>query len=132
MTTLRYLLAGILLGTMLGGAANAAERDSRGLAELLAKRLAARRQAPPQTHATDFAGTDIGCIILPRFELRPYGYPGHGFLCEVSGTGEVLGAVLNKKGRQLCDIVGFFIDDGDADLCYDFDICGVPETLCVI
>ena len=98
----------------------------------LAKRLAARRQAPPQTHATDFAGTDIGCIILPRFELRPYGYPGHGFLCEVNATGEVLGAVLNKKGRQLCDIVGFFINDGDADLCYEFDICGTRETLCIV
>jgi hypothetical protein len=128
MTTPRYLIAGILLGTMLGDAAVAADRDPRGLAEALAKRLVARRQAPPQTHATDFVGTDIGCIILPRFELRPYGYPGHGFLCEVAATGEVLGGVLNKKGRQLCDIRGSYV----GDFCYDFDICGVPETLCVV
>src|SRR6185503_17425120 len=98
MTTLRFLLAGMLLGTMLGGPVAAAERDPRGLAQALAKRLTARRTAPPAIHATDFQGTDIGCIILQRFELRPYGYPGHAFLCEVAGTGEVLGAVLARSG----------------------------------
>jgi len=127
MMTPRYLLAGILLGTMLGGPVAAAERDPHGLAQALAKRLTARRQAPPQTHATDFAGTDIGCIVMPRFELRHYGYPGHAMLCEAAISGEVLGAVLNRNGRQLCDIAGFYV----GDFCYDFDICGTPETLCV-
>ena len=128
MTTPRYLLAGILLGTMLGGPVAAAERDPRGLAEALAKRLNARRQSAA-IHTTDFAGTDLGCIVLPRFELRPYGYPGHAFLCEDAVSGEVLGGVLNKKGRQLCDIAGFFVE---GTTCYDFDICGTPETLCVV
>jgi hypothetical protein len=128
MTTPRHLMAGMLLGTMLAGTALPAERDPRGLAEAIAKRFAARREAPPQTHTTDFAGTDIGCIIMPRYELRPYGYPGHGFFCEVAATGEILGGVLNKKGRQLCDIYGAYIPDS---LCYDFVICGVTETLCV-
>ena len=127
MTTLRFLLAGMLLGTMLGGPVAAAERDPHGLAQALAKRLAARRNAAA-IHATDFQGTDIGCIILQRYELRPYGYPGHAMLCEVNGTGEVLGAVMAKSGRQLCDIAGVYVFD---TFCYDFDICGTPETLCV-
>ena len=128
MTTLRFLLAGMLIGKMLGGPVAAAESDPRGLAQALAKRLTARRTAPPAIHATDFQGTDVGCIILRRYELRPYGYPGHAFLCEVNGTGEVLGAVLGRTGRQLCDIAGAYINDGG--FCYDFDICGTPETLC--
>jgi hypothetical protein len=127
MTTLRFLLAGMLLGTMLGGSAAAAERNPRGLAQELANRLTARRNAAA-IHATDFQGTDIGCIILQRYELRPYGYPGHAMLCEVNGTGEVLGAVMARSGRQLCDIAGAYINDGG--FCYDFDICGTPETLC--
>ena len=130
MTTPRYLLAGILLGTMLGGSvAAAAERDSRGLAEALAKRLKARREAS-RIHTTDFQGTDLGCIVLPRFELRQYGYPGHAFLCEAAVSGEVLGGVLNKKGRMICDIFGAFVDDGAN--CYDFSICETPETLCIV
>ena len=126
MMTLRFLLAGILLGTMLGGPVAAAERDPHGLAQELAKRLNARRNSAA-IHATDFQGTDIGCIILQRFELRPFGYPGHALLCEVNGTGEVLGAVMAKSGRQLCDIRGVYT----GDFCYDFDICETPETLCV-
>lgn len=118
----------MLLGTMLTGVvAAAAERDPHGLGQALAKRLVERRQQA-QTHATDFAGVDLGCIILPRREIRPYGYPGHAFLCEADVSGEVLGAVLNPKGRQLCDIRGFYV----GEFCYDFDICGFAETLCIV
>ena len=125
MTTLRRIAVGLLLGTMLGSAAFAADRDPRGLGKELVKRLAARRNTS-QIHATDFQGVDIGCIVLPRRELRPYGYPGHAMLCEVNGTGEVLGAVLNPRGNQLCDIAGVYV----SDFCYDIDICGYAETLC--
>jgi hypothetical protein len=125
--TPRTLLVGLVLGTMLGGVALAGERDPRGLAKAIAEKLAAKRQSAA-IHGTDFQGTDIGCIILPRRELRPFGYPGHGFFCEVAATGEVLGGLVNKKGNQLCEIRGAYT----ADLCYDFDICGVAETLCVI
>jgi hypothetical protein len=128
MTTPRALLAGILLGTMLGGPALATERDSHGLAEAIAKKLHARRQYAASLGTTDFQGTDIGCIILPRRELRPFGYPGHGFFCEVAATGEILGGVVNRSGRQLCEIRGAYTGDS----CYDFDICGVAETLCVV
>lgn len=127
MKTPRTLLVAILLGTILGGVALAGERDTRGLAKAIAEKLAAKRQSAA-IHATDFQGTDLGCIILPRFELRPFGYPGHGFFCEANTTGEILGAVVNKKGRQLCEIRGFYTDD----FCYDFDICGFAESLCVV
>jgi hypothetical protein len=122
------LLVALLVGTTLGSVALATERDSHGLAKLIAEKLAARRNSAAILEATDFQGTDIGCIILPRNELRPFGYPGHGFFCEVAATGEVLGGLVNKKGRQLCEIRGFYT----ADFCYDFDICEVPESLCVV
>ena len=89
MTTPRALFAGILLGTMLGGSALAAERDSHGLAKAIAEKLHQRRQTAA-IHTTDFQGTDIGCIVMPRFELRRYRYPGHAMICEVASTGEVL------------------------------------------
>jgi hypothetical protein len=127
MTTLRFTLAGALLGTMLVGAATAAERDPRGLGQAIAKRLVERR-TQARTHATDFAGTDIGCIIMPRYELRPYGYPGHAMLCEADVSGEVLGAVMNKAGRQLCYITGVYA----GDFCYDITICDFAETLCIV
>jgi hypothetical protein len=121
------MLAALLVGTIAVGGAAAAERDPRGLGQALTKRLVERRQQA-RIHATDFAGVDLGCIIMPRYELRRYGYPGHAFLCEADVSGEVLGAVLNRQGRQLCDIRGA----SDGDLCYDFDICGFAETLCVV
>ena len=127
MTTPRALLAGILLGTMLGGPARAADRDSYGLAKAIAENLHARRQAAA-IHTTDFQGTDIGCLVMPRFELRRYRYPGHAMLCEVAATGEVLGAVLNKGGRRICDITGNFTE---GTTCYAINICGNDETLCV-
>lgn len=120
------LLTVTLLGIGSGGAVHAADPDSPGLATALAKALAARRTAAA-IHTTDFQGTDIGCIVLPRRELRPYGYPGHAFLCEVADTGEVLGAVVTAKGFRRCTIAGTY--EGDA--CYRFDICGRPERLCV-
>jgi len=128
MTTPRALFAGILLGTMLGGAALAAERDSHGLAKAIAEKLYARRHYAASIDTTDFAGTDIGCIVMPRFELRRYRYPGHAMLCEVVATGEVLGAVLNKGGRRICDITGNFTE---GTTCYAINICGNDETLCV-
>jgi len=128
MTTPRALLAGILLGTTLGGPALAAERDSHGLAKAIAEKLHARRQYAASIDKTDFSGTDIGCIVMPRFELRRYRYPGHAMLCEVAATGEVLGAVLNKGGRRICDITGAFTE---GTTCYAINICGNDETLCV-
>ena len=135
MSITRRLLASILLGTFLGGTALATEKDPHGLGMALAKALHAKRTAKqnrstnlvPDT--TDFAGDDIGCIILPRREIRPYGYPGHAFMCEAAVSGETLGAVLNKKGNQLCEIYGFYVEGTD---CYDFDICGYAERLCVV
>jgi hypothetical protein len=135
MSIIHRALVALLLGTLLGGAAVAGEPDRRGLGLALAKALHAKRTAQkaepaltPRTHTTDFAGEDLGCIILPRREIRPYGYPGHAFLCEEAVSGETLGAVLNKKGFQLCDIYGFYVEGTD---CYDFDICGYAERLCV-
>jgi hypothetical protein len=128
MTTPRALFAGIVLGTMLGAPALAADRDSHGLAKAMAEKLYARRQYAASIDTTDFAGTDIGCIVMPRFELRRYRYPGHAMLCEVAATGEVLGAVLNKGGRRICDITGAFTQGTS---CYGINICGNDETLCV-
>jgi len=128
MTTPHALLAGILLGTMLAGSALAAERDSHGLAKAIAEKLHARRQYAASIDTTDFSGTDIGCIVMPRFELRRYRYPGHAMICEVASTGEVLGTLLNKGGRRICDITGAFTE---ATTCYAINICGNDETLCI-
>jgi hypothetical protein len=127
MSTSRRLLTALLLGIMLGSPALAADRDPHGLGQALTDRLVARRRLA-SIHSTDFQGTDLGCIVLPRYELRPYGYPGHAFLCEAAVSGEVLGAVLNKRGVRICDIAGAYV----ADDCYDFDICGYAEQLCVV
>jgi hypothetical protein len=127
MTTPRMLLVSLLLATLLGAPARATEPDPHGLARALASRLAAARPLSRDLAATDFQGTDLGCIVLPRREIRPYGYPGHAFLCEAGVSGEVLGAVLNRTGRRLCEIRGTYA----GDFCYDFDICDVAETLCV-
>jgi hypothetical protein len=99
-----------------------------GLGRLLAERLMQKKAQPrPQTHATDFGTDAIGCVTLPRWELRRFGYPGHAFACEEGVHGEVLGAVLDRAGRTLCYIVGAYEGDG----CYDIDICDQVETLCV-
>ena len=127
MTTFRLTLAHVLLGAMLVGAATAAERDPHGLGQAIAKRLVERR-TQSQTHATDFAGVDLGCIIMQRHELRPFGYPGHAMFCEADVSGEVLGAVMNRVGGQLCYVSGVYA----GDLCYDLDICGFAETLCIV
>jgi len=134
MSTRRMLLA-LLLGTVIASPVLAADRDPHGLAQAIAKALAAKRQSSPalvpRIHATDFQGTDIGCIVMPRRELRPFGYPGHAFFCEVAGTGEVLGSILNRTGKRLCDIRGSY-DTATDDLCYSLDFCGFSERVCVV
>ncbi len=125
-TRLTILFMATFLASATGGVM-AAERDPRGLAQAIAERLAARRRVATDLAATDFQGTDLGCIILPRRELRPHGYPGHGFFCEAAVSGEILGGVVNRNGRKLCEIRGAY----SGNFCYAFDICGVPETLCV-
>jgi|SRR5690349_8573300 len=121
------MVAALAVATLLAADAVAADRDPHGLARAIAERLAAKRRVAATLDATDFQGTDIGCIILPRRELRPFGYPGHGFFCEVGASGEILGALVNRTGRKLCEIRGAY----SGNFCYAFDICDVPETLCV-
>jgi len=128
MTTRHHaMLAGMLIGTMLGSGALAAERDPHGLATALAKKLAARRTTANLT-PRDVTGTDLTCIVMPRRELRPFGYPGHAFLCEAVASGEALGALMNRKGRQLCEITGTYT----GNLCYDVTICGYAESICIV
>lgn len=134
----------ILLVTDLTAAAAQEQQTEReagrqpGLHRLLATRLLAAKAAPapstpaadagvPSTHTTDFAGEAIGCITFARREMRSFGYPGHAFACEEAGSGEVLGAVLNRVGRRLCTIEGVYAGDD----CYDLTICDEPETLCL-
>lgn len=107
--------------------ADAAGPKNTGLGRALATKIMAKKTFQANTHATDFGTEAIGCITLTRSELRDFGYRGHAFLCEEGATSEVLGAVLNRVGFVRCQIRGFYIGDG----CYDFDICGVPETACV-
>ena len=125
MKTSLAALAALVLAAV---AVRAADRDPHGLAQRIAESLVARRHATRALSSTDFQGTGIGCIVLPRRELRPYGYPGHGMFCEVAASGEVLGAVLSPKGRTLCEIRGTYVQND----CYDFDICGRAERLCVV
>jgi hypothetical protein len=101
--------------------------DQPALAKALAQKLFAEKALRPRTHATDFGTDRIGCITLTTWELRRFGYRGHAFLCEEGQAGEVLGAVLNRYGVVRCYIHGMYA----GDTCYDFEICGVPETACV-
>lgn len=64
---------------------------------------------------------------LTARELRSFGVRGHAFLCEDAGTGEVLGGVLSRSGVVRCYISGQYVGDG----CYDFQLCGEPETACI-
>ncbi|MGH8591445.1 MAG: hypothetical protein ACREXX_19650 [Gammaproteobacteria bacterium] len=107
--------------------ADAARPQNTGLGRALATKLMAKKAFHAKTHTTDFGTEAIGCITLTRWELRDFGYRGHAFLCEEGATSEVLGAVLNRVGFVRCQIRGFYVGDG----CYDFDICGVPETACI-
>jgi hypothetical protein len=102
--------------------------DRRGLGRALAQKLAAKKALRPETHATDFTGVDLGCITLSTRELRAFGYRGHAFLCEAAASGEVLGAVLTRSGHARCHIRGVYT----GDLCYEFDICGFPDTACIV
>lgn len=132
---MRTLLAAALVTATLG-LASAEPRP--GLHRLLAEQLLAEKTkkadtpsspatGTPQTHATDFAGTNIGCITLSRREMRRFGYPGHAFVCEEASEGEVLGAVLDRQGYRRCRIEGSYSGDD----CYALTICNVSETLCV-
>jgi hypothetical protein len=133
---MRTLLPVGLIAATLATAAPATPRP--GLHRLVAERLAAekaKRPGPPsspaagmpQTHSTDFAGENIGCITLSRREMRRFGYPGHAFVCEEAAQGEVLGAVLDRQGFRRCLIEGDYAGDD----CYSLTICDVAETLCV-
>ena len=118
----------LLAAIATGAAARTPQEAAHALGERLVAKLVARAQAPrPQTHATDFAGQTLGCITLQRFEMRDLGYPGHSFLCEDDASGEVLGAVLSRSGRVVCQVSGNYA--GDA--CYSLTICDVGDTLCV-
>ena len=124
-------LPGILLAICLVAPAGAAS-DPHGFAVAAARALFAGREAAAAPTArsaatTDVTGTALGCIALPHREIRPFGYPGHAYLCEAFASGEVLGSLLNTKGRRRCDIRGQYT--GDA--CYDLDFCGYSERLCV-
>ena len=81
----------------------------------------------PQIHDTEVMGQMIGCVTLNRSEMRSFGYRGHAVFCEESTTGEVLGALVNKKGNALCVIRGFYNNDSS---CYDLAICDEPISLC--
>jgi hypothetical protein len=119
----------ILLAAATAPAAARHPRDAHGLARKLVDKLVGRSagQPRPQTHSTDFAGETLGCITLQRFEMRSLGYPGHAFLCEEESTGEVIGAVLSRSGRVVCDIRGEYAGDD----CYTLEICGEADSLCV-
>ena len=127
MLTRRTLVIGMLIGTLLGHTATAADRDPHALGLALITKLVARRTTTTSSRR-DVTGTDLGCIVLPRREIAPFGYPGHAFLCEAAVSGEALGAVLNRSGRQLCEITGAYA----GDLCYDVTICGNPERICIV
>ena len=119
----------------LAATAGATQPDSHRLGELLVAKLHARHAVrsdaptPANIDDTDFAGSNLGCITLRRSEMRGLGYPGHAFLCEeaASGTGEVLGAVLDRRGRVICHITG----NAAGDACYALTICDYSDTLCV-
>lgn len=120
------LLALVLL--LAGGPALAVSPDRRGAAEAVARALAARKtDRQPRLHTTDFALDHVGCIVMPRAEMRRFGYPGHAFACEEVTAGEVLGAILDRRGRRICDIAGAYAGDD----CYELTFCDVPERLCV-
>ena len=114
-----------VLVMFLAGSSGAVERG--GFARGIAEKLMVGKSLRPQTHSTDFQGDSLGCITLTARELRRFGYAGHAFFCEDAATGEVLGAVLGRFGGVGCYISGDYVGDG----CYDFTICGNPDSACV-
>jgi hypothetical protein len=84
----------------------------------------------PQIHDTEVQGTNIGCVTLSRFEMRRdlgVRTRGHAVFCEEAATGEVLGALVNKRGNAICVIRGFYNVDTS---CYDLAICDEPLSAC--
>ena len=122
----------VTLGLLLLGAGAFAPAtyaaDAEGLAHAAATKLLQEKSLRPQTHTTDFQGTSLGCITLTQRELHRFGYSGHAFFCENADTAEILGAVLNRRGVVRCRIDGAYVGDG----CYDFTICGVADSACVV
>ena len=114
---------------IVGGIAPAARAaDTAGLGRAAAEKLMARKALrPDDITVTDFRGDGIGCITLSSRELRQFGFFGHAFFCETAPTGEILGAVLSRRGFVRCYISG----DYAGDACYDFTICGIAQSACV-
>lgn len=102
--------------------------DRGAFARAIAEKLIADKALSAKTHTTDFQGDSLGCITLTTSELRHFGYRGHAFFCEDAFTGEVLGGVLNRSGVVRCVISGDYVGGG----CYDFTICGVADSGCVV
>ena len=118
--------AAIAFFLMIFGSGLAADRG--GLARTAAEKLMAKKAFRPATHTTDFQGDSLGCITLTAREVARFGYPGHFFFCESAATGEILGALLTRAGFVRCLISGDYVGDG----CYDFTICGVADSACVV
>ena len=121
-------LAAVFLTASLGGIAHGmTAADPHALARAAAEKLAAARGLRPEASSTDFQGQDLYCVTLSASELRRFGYRGHAFFCENSGTGEVLGAVLGPRGGVRCLISGSRTDAA----CFSFDICGFADGVCI-
>jgi hypothetical protein len=120
-------LAALVAALLAPARAALAAPDAAGLRRAIVERLLPRRALHPNTHTTDFAIDGLGCITFTRREMRRLRYPGHAFVCEEAAGGQVLGAVLDRSGRVRCHVSGAYA--GNA--CYDLDICGVADTLCL-
>jgi len=105
-----------------------AGEQTRPLGDAMATRLfASHGGSGPRVAPAESSGDSIGCTNFERPLMRQFGYRGHAFFCDNFSTREVRGAVLNKRGFAVCDVLGTYDPIED---CYDITICDDPDRYC--
>jgi len=99
--------------------------DMGRVARLLAERLRSRAAAPHAPRYFNAFGTAVRCVALTAKEVRAGGR--HVFACTTQ-DGEVLGGLLNRKGKPVCAPITGTFDAGTE--CWNMTICDQDTQGC--
>ena len=102
-----------------------AAEDLGHVARLLAERLRPVASAPRAPRYFNAFGTAVRCVALTAKEIRSGGR--HVFACATQG-GEVLGGLLNRKGKPVCAPITGTFDAGTE--CWSVRICDQDTQGC--